>query len=143
MNEADRAITDDALKEMFGKTIRHRDMPGLYLDASVNMLVTELLVTQDILFTDAYTQGQGQEKSDFRIVARSSELGLILVTYDRDFREIHSRITGISGLRHAGIIIVVGDVLKTDEHQLAAALSRLIIKYEGCADILWNQIFPL
>lgn len=143
MNAADRATTDDELKEMFGRPIRHRDMPGLYLDASVNMLVTELLSAQDVLFTDAYTQGQGQEKSDFRIVARASELGLILVTYDRDFREIHERITSIGGLQHAGIMIVVGDVLKQDEHQLAAVLSRLVIKYEGCADILWNQIFPL
>lgn len=143
MNAIDRATTDDELKEMFGQPIRHRDMPGLYLDASVNMLVTELLANQGILFTDAYSQGQGQEKSDLRIAARSSELGLILVTYDRDFREIHTRITGITGLRHAGIMIVAGDALKQDEHQLAAALSRMVVKYEGCADILWNQLFPL
>jgi len=40
---------------MFGQPIHHRDMPGLYLDASVNMLVTDLLTDQDILFTDAYS----------------------------------------------------------------------------------------
>jgi predicted nuclease of predicted toxin-antitoxin system len=144
MNEADQALTDDEIRTLFSADIRQRDDVRFYLDVNVSHLVVAHLQEEDngLTITDAYSQEQANERSDFLILARARELGFVFVTLDRDYREIHQRLRKL-GLSHAGIIFVRSETLKTDPLQLATGLARLAAKYEGSTDLLRSALFPL
>lgn len=143
MNDADKRITDKDLRLMFGGAIPRTDTVRFYLDANVFYALTDLLRDAGLSASSVYMMGIQEEKADTVVLYVAREMGALLVTFDEDLREIDTRIRAIEGLRHAGIILVTSDSLKSDIDQLSAVLVRLAQKYEGSSDLLWNTIFPL
>lgn len=143
MNPLDEAVTPDELKQLFAGEIRDHGFVDFYLDGNIDQRVAAILDAEAVHFTDVYKEGQAAEKADTRILAKSRVMGCVLVTADRDYREIHERVVRLGGLRHAGILLVKSEALKADAPQLANVLTRIAEKYEGSASILHNQLFRL
>ena len=143
MNPADEAVTLDQLTEMFSGSIRVHDDVDYYLNGNIDRRIAAILEADEIFVTDVYREGQADEESDIRILAKARIMACVLVTADRDFREIHERIIVTTGLSHAGIFFVKSDTLKSDPTKLAALLIRMAQKYQGSTNLLQNQLFKL
>lgn len=143
MNETDLALPDEELRRLFSAPPKQRLVVGFYLDGNISQIVTDHLRDASIKFTDVYLDDRADEPSDFRLLARAATLGLVMVTQDRDFRELETRLHTLQGLRHAGIILVKSRTLKGDEGQLAQLLIRLTSKYEGWGYPWQNQILTV
>ena len=116
---------------------------ALYLDTNIELEVTRLLNELGVVCTNAYLEGQMDEKSDFRILARATQSGLVLVTYDQDFVEISDRLREIGGLHHAGIILVEDAAYMRSTLYLAEELARMAYKFEGWPSLLYSQVYKL
>jgi hypothetical protein len=143
VNPSDEAITIEQLKALFSGQIRATDAVDFYMDGNIDQRAVAVIEAEGIFVTDVYREGQANEESDILILAKARTMGCILVTLDRDFREIDERIRGVGGLTHTGILFVKSDTLKADPVQLAGALIRIAQKYEGSTQLLHSQLFRL
>lgn len=138
MNKEDQNVTDEQVKEWFSKPLPDEDRIAFFLDEHISMRVYDALSEADIPVTTVDLEGLSGEKSDFRVLARATELGMVLVAADRDFREIHNRIVSIDGASHAGIIHVINKRTQQRPELLTSILSRYYIKTEGWGSLLNN-----
>jgi hypothetical protein len=122
--------------------IGYRDNLAYYLDENIPLELMTLLRGKNIRVVTVYSDDQIGE-SDILLLARARKLACVMVTFDLGFYALHKRITEQGkGLTHAGIITVEGTLYK-DTAQLADALTRLVVKFEGCPDFLKNQLFNM
>lgn len=135
-------ISDDELLKPFTGKIGYRANLAYYLDENIPLELMTLLKDKGIRVVTVYSDDQ-TGKPDIILLARARELACVMVTFDLDFYVLHEQITEPGQkLTHAGIIIVEGTLYK-DTVQLAEALVRLVVKFEGCPDFMKNQLFNL
>jgi predicted nuclease of predicted toxin-antitoxin system len=143
VNPSDEAITIEELRTLFADPIRVTDAVDFYMDGNIDQRAVRVIEAEGVFVTDVYREGQSNEATDTFILAKARVMGCIVVTLDRDFREIHERIRAVDGLTHAGILFIKSDTLKADPIQLAGALIRIAQKYEGSTQLLHSQLFRL
>ena len=96
-----------------------------YLDENVNSQVVNSLRNHDIVVITAAEQGLLGEKDDRVHLAKATELGCVLITFDRDFGKINKDWLA-QGKSHSGIIFFDG----TRRRPPGEIVRKLIETYE-------------
>jgi predicted nuclease of predicted toxin-antitoxin system len=143
MNQADRDITDEQLIEWFSGEIKYRQSVAYYHDENIPVDAIANLYDLGVTSTSVYDQQQDGEQSDFRVLRKARSLGCILVTIDKDYREIHRRLMTLKNVSHSGILFVKNEMLAQDAELLSQALYRLSQKFEEYPDWLQNQFYQI
>ncbi len=110
LNPADRALSDDDLRALFGGDIRLHEQVAYYLDENMmaDVLISALRAA-GILVTTVDERGLAGHPSDFVVLADARRLGCVFVTLDRGYELLHERLVALEAA-HAGIFLFDGEI---------------------------------
>src|SRR5688572_12444625 len=143
MNNADAAITDAELANLFSGPIPYDECPGFYIDESIDVLICEMLGAEGVRATNVFEQQQVGEPSDLRLLANARATGSIFITAESRFKALHQHSMSHEGLTHPGIVLVRTAQVRQPRGRLAALLIRLADRFDGFPDGLENELYSL
>jgi len=143
MNEVDQQLSNDPdrLLEMFQASIGYQEHLCFLLDANADHNIARKLIDKEIDVTTAQLEGIADLKSDFEVLRYATDRGCVLITRDRDFKEINDILSQIEGALHAGIIFAKTNTARRDPALTVNFILKCVA--EGRPDMFENKLVPL